>query len=227
MSFSQAVKEENLAVVQKIMHNETSAGYQVYNPFVMPVLFKRTTMLGDKVDSLKYSKGMFDGYKVADLGCSMGYFAFRALGYGAEKVVGYDQKPFYVEAGNAMASKYAELFPKTKGKISFKESNLSSLPKLEEDFDVLIVNSLIHWFIMFKKATFEECVDWMYDNCRHAVYFEGCMDSSEKVMQDHGVPADLMDIDKFKTLLEKKFSKVVIIGKTTYNDKRHVIRLFK
>ena len=223
--FAKSVKEENLPAIQKIMYAETSAGYQVYNPLVFPVKFKKGTLLEKKVQSLQYTPKLFSGYTVADLGCSMGFFTFLSLGYGAKSVVGYDNKDFYVKAGNVMASKYAELFPQTAGRIQFKKVDLSDLPDLGTQFDVLIVNSLIHWFIMFNKATFEECVDWMYKHCKKYVYFEGCVDSSEKVMQDHGVPLDLMDADKFISLLKKKFSDVNFIGKTQYNAKRIVVRL--
>ena len=225
--FKNSIEKEDLPAVQKIMYEETSAGYQVYNPFVFPVEFKKRTLLEKKMESLKYTPELFDGYTVADLGCSMGFFAFLALGYGAKKVVGYDNRDFYVQAGNVMAKKYAKLFPQTTGRIAFQEMDLSSLPDLNKQFDVLMVNSLIHWFIMFKKTTFEECVDWMYRHCGKYLYFEGCVDSSEKVMQDHGVPRDLMNADKFLALLNRRFSDVKLIGKTTYNEKRIVVRIKK
>lgn len=225
--FKEALNQNDLRKVQDIMYHETCSGYQVYNPFVFPVEPMPNTLVCSKIDSLKYERSMFEGLRVADLGCSMGFFSFYALGFGAKKVTGYDNRDDYVIANNQMADNYGKLFPNTKGKISFKKLDLSNLPKLEEEYDAIIVNSLIHWFIMFKKATFEESVKWMFDNTKKHVYFEGCVDSTEAVMTSHGVDKNLMDKDKFIELCKKYFSKVEFIGKTSYNEKRIVLRMTK
>jgi hypothetical protein len=125
----------------------------------------------------------------------------------------------------AAAQKYAEWFPETKDRILFERQDLSSLPQLSVA-DVVISNSVVHWFIM-KGVSLVSILDWLKNLCGEVVLYEGPVTAKEKVMVDHKVPEDALTMDLLMSEAEARFQRVEVIGTTTYNPERYVLRLWK
>lgn len=224
--FRGLIESQDLAKVQDLMYRETAAGYHVYNPFVCPVAPRPGMLLANKMSDLKYTSEMFTNKTVADLGCALGFFTFFPLCLGAKSSVGYDLREDYVIANNIMAENYVKLYPQFAERIKFTQVDLSLLPEIGP-MDVLVVHSLIHWFIMFKRTPVSQIVDWLANSCTEAIYFEGCVDASEEVMQQHHVPLDFINLELFVTELKKRFGHVEVVGSMSYNPKRYAIQAWK
>jgi SAM-dependent methyltransferase len=207
------------------MHDETAAGYEVFDLTKFPVVPDTHFLASKKLQSLKYDASLFANKTVSDLGCSLGFFAFYALGLGAKQVKAYDFKELYVQMGQIAADKYVKLFPVTRNKLEFCLSDLSKLPQIETS-QVVICNALIHWFVM-KGIKLGNIISWLSDITSEVVLFEGTVSAKEKVMVDHRVPLDAMSLEMVLVESEKRFSRVEKIGTCLYNPERLVLRLWK
>lgn len=221
--WERALKKQDFAATRKIMHRETSAGYQVYDFNNWPVAADTASLCYRKFGDLQYSRTMFEHKTVMDIGCSMGFFSILAATHGATSVIGYDQKELYVEMNNRLARWYRNKFEEV-GPISFVRKDLSTLPALEPT-DVVICNSLIHWFVM-KGVELGKIMEWLASLAKEAVYFEGTVSAKEKVMVDHNVPEEAMTQEFFEAEARKHFVKLEM-WQTTYNPERFVYRLWK
>ncbi len=222
--WQRCLDKRDIASLKKIMHKETSAGYQVFDLSKLPVTPEPASLVSKKMASLKYSRNLFDGKTVTDLGCSLGFFSFYAVSQGAT-VKGYDFKELYIAMNKAAAQKYTEWFPETKDRISFERQDLSCLPELPVS-DVVLSNSVVHWFIM-KGVPLTNILDWLKNICSEAVLYEGPVTAKEKVMVDHKVPEEALTMDLMMAEAGARFQKVEVIGTTTYNPERYVLRLWK
>lgn len=203
----------------------TSGGYQIYDPFTYPVEPDPESTCFSKLEDLEWKDDEFKGKTVSDLACSLGFFTFIALSKGAKSVVGYDAYQHIIKFAQEMQKIQEDKFPETKGKIEFIEQDLSNLPELPKT-DIVVCNAIVHWLII-KGKSLEDCLLWLHKTCNEAVYFEGCIDAKEEVMQKYGVTEDKLNPKLFDSLCRKIFGKVKYISIPKYNSMRVVVRLYK
>ena len=217
-----ALKTKNFAKLEKIMHRETSAGYQVYDLSKIPVACAKTSLCHKKLVSLKYTKGLFENKTIADLGCSLGFFSFYCASQGAKQVTGYDNKELYIELNSLTYEYYSQW--NSCSPMQFTQQDLSLLPEISAD--VVLCNSIIHWLII-KKVELKQIMAWLGNISKVCVLFEGTVSAQEDIMQKHKIKDDQISLNKILKEGENYFSEIEVIGKTTYNPERYVIRFWK
>lgn len=207
---------------------ERSTGnYQVFDPYLDPVLCAQGSLTESKLAQLRYQTTDFAGRSVADLGSNLGFFAFQALCLNARSVTAFEHESSVVESGNLLRDSYEARFPHYQGKLNFVLKELNTLPELPRH-DILLVNSLIHWIFVFNKAaTMDQIADWLYANCNEAVFFEGCVSAEEPVMKQYGVEPSRLSQEVFLDAMSARFGKRSAVTRMNYNPMRIAVRFYK
>jgi len=219
MKIKDLMSEDNLKKIKKEM-SEASGGYQVYNPFTLPVKAEEGTLVFKKIKDYDLLPGEFKGKSVSDIGCCLGFFSFYSLYLGAEKVIGYDKDPTYLSYCNTYSENYGKIYPEFKNKIQFKDLDITSLPSLEKT-DIVMVNSILHWiFIIDRQAEIKNVLKWLFDSCNESVYFEGCIDASDPSMVKYNVDPAIYNSDLFISEAKKIFKRVDVVKKMSYSSTR-------
>jgi len=226
MEIKTMLNKKELTKLKQWMQLNTG-NYQVYDPFVLPILADETSLAFKKQLDLGYTRKDFEGKTVSDLGCCLGFFTFLSLYLGAEKSIGYDNNPKYISFGKEVANNYEKIFPQFKDRVQFKKLNILSFPEIEVT-DILLVNSIIHWFfISDKTVTMSRVLEWLHQQCSEAVFFEGCINTSDPSLAKYGVCSSRYNSNLFLEEANRIFSKVEIIEQMSYSKTRIKVRLFK
>lgn len=225
MSFSELLRCGNVEETKKFMSTLTN-GYQVFNPFSDPIQIDEGSTTDSKLKAMQFTKSMFDGKSVLDLGCNLGVFSFIALNFGAKKVTAYESEQHFYTTAMEIMREYENRFPHYRERLKFVLQNLRSLPPLEKS-DVIMANSIIHWFFTGENpVTMEQVAKWFHDHCNEAVYFEGCISAAEPVMKTFKVDINNLNEKLFYDEMSKYFH-INFVGRPSYNSSRVVLRMLK
>lgn len=212
---------------QEKMRALTAGGYQVYTAEQFPPIPLPGSTCHSKLSDLKWQREHFNRRSVLEVGSQLGFFSFIAAGLGASSVVGIDINNRFVEEANKIALNYVAQGKLESNLVRFRTDAIEPCNKIVITPEIIILSSVLHWWIIHTHVPLEEIVQWMYNSCSFAVYFEGCVSASETVMVDHGVAADRISEDKFLNCCATIFSSIEFVGRCTYNDARIVVRLYK
>ncbi len=165
---------------------------------------------------------------VTELGSQLGFFAFTAASLGASSVIGTDVNPTFVSAANRIAAQYKRTQGWPDDRVMFRTQRLEVGQPIIGDPDIIVVNAIIHWFIIQNPdITIEDVLVWLRDAANKGVYFEGCVTAEEEIMRQHGVPLERYSEDLFLKAGERVFREQHFVGRCTYHPKRIVVRWLK
>lgn len=222
---STALSSGNESEIKKLMSKYTN-GYQIYNPFVDPIVLEPGGTTESKEKIFQFSRSDFEGKSVSDLGCNLGAFSFIALNKGAVKVHAYEMSADFKNFLDLVAGNYGKIFPQYFDSLKVTQLNLKTLPKIEQT-DVLLSIAIIHWFFVFNQSvTMADVAKWFNDTCNEAVYFEGCVTADEPIMKTYGVDILRFNEKLFMDEMSKYFT-VKILGRPSYNPNRLTAKLYK
>jgi len=200
-------------------------GYQVYDPRVSPPRPPEQGRVYDKLCSLRYVPGEFKDLSVIDVGCCLGFFTFHSAYLGASRVVGCDSRQDYVRCCRFFGSTCVS--PDFGGRTEFRETDIRELPDLGK-YQVVLFHAMLHWFWIWKSPhSMRDVFSWLHRMCEVGVYFEGCVDADEEVMQRAGVPKEKYNLGRILEVASLFFRDVNVVGPSLYNRKRRVIRFLK
>ncbi|MEX0828468.1 MAG: class I SAM-dependent methyltransferase [Haliea sp.] len=210
------------------MKRLTAGGYQVFDTAVFPPVPIKGSIAERKLEDLQWADSDFAGMTVAEIGSQLGFFGFIAASLGARQVIGVDINPRFVAEANKFAVHFKRMCNWHDDKVMFRTQLIEVGVPLPEKPDIIVANSIVHWFIIQNaNHSIDDILCWLRDNCNFAVYFEGCVTASEKIMQDHGIPLQRYSEERFLAACERLFSRVEIVGRCSYNNQRIVARLYK
>jgi hypothetical protein len=210
------------------MKRLTAGGYQVFETGVYPPVPVTASICQMKLADLRWSVQDFSGMTVAEIGSQLGFFSFIAESLGASEIVGMDTNPQFVAEANKFAVHYKRICEWPDDRIMFRTQMMRVGEPLAVRPDIIIASSIIHWFIIQNRGiSIEDVLCWLRDNCNHALYFEGCVTASEKIMKDNGIPLERYDEGRFLKACSSVFGRCEVVGRCSYNEQRLVARLYK
>lgn len=211
------------------MRRITAGGYQVFDANQFPPVPNVRSICHKKLADLKWANNQFDGRSVMEIGCQLGFFTFTALARGAREVVGFDIEPRFVQAANAIAVNYKKnvcKWPNDRARFAVRRFAPGDILPFKPD--ILVANSIIHWWIIQNPSlSLHDVIYWLHEQVNEALYFEGCVTAEEEIMIKNGVDISRYNEDLFMRVCSDVFHRVDFIDRCSYDSRRIVCRLYK